>query len=40
MEQIINQENEEGETPLFDTCRNRNEAIVKYLVEHGAYKIK
>ncbi|OUM61246.1 hypothetical protein PIROE2DRAFT_62623 [Piromyces sp. E2] len=32
----INQENENGEIPLFDACKNGNESIVKYLVEHGA----
>jgi len=25
-----------GATPLFEACSNGNEAIVKYLVEHGA----
>jgi len=25
--------------PLFNACESGNEVIVKYLVEHGAYKI-
>jgi len=32
----INKANENGETPLFISCKNGNEAIVKYLVKKGA----
>jgi len=32
----LNKENFVGETPLLYACRNGNEAIIKYLVEHGA----
>ena len=28
--------NDNGENSLFNACRNRNKAIVKHLVEHGA----
>ncbi|KAG4091762.1 ankyrin repeat-containing domain protein [Neocallimastix lanati (nom. inval.)] len=33
---LINYVNKWGKTPLFISCENENEAIVKYLVEHGA----
>ena len=32
-----NQENKDGDTPLFIACYNGHKNIVKYLVEHGAY---
>jgi len=32
----VNKRNYSGETSLFEACRSKNEAIVKYLVEHGA----
>eukprot|EP00833_Pecoramyces_ruminatium_P000643 jgi/Orpsp1_1/1174675/evm.model.c7180000050927.2 len=32
----INIENNFGETPLSNAFENGNEAIIKYLVEHGA----
>ena len=38
----VNKENNDGETPLFNACKSRNETIEKYLVDHGAviYKNK
>ena len=32
----INKKDKSGRTPLFYACLNGNEAVVKYLVEHGA----
>ena len=32
----INKENEEDETPLFLACKNGNEDLVKYLIDHIA----
>ena len=31
----INKESKNGETPLFNKCKNKNKDLVKYLVEHG-----
>lgn len=33
---MINKENERSENAIFEAYRSGNEAIVKYLVEHGA----
>ena len=32
----INEATKYGETALFNACKNGNEVVVKYLVEHGA----
>jgi len=32
----INEENDEGETPLFEVCKNINKTIVEILFENGA----
>jgi len=31
----INEENENGETPLFNACHSGNKELVQYLIEHG-----